>query len=301
MPEQALKIVDAPMDARSVIDQVQHIQQILKTVMKEGVHYGTIPGTKEKSLWKPGAEKILMTFRLACDPQVEDLSTADKIHYRVTANLITQSGLLAGYGIGECTSDEEKYRWRKAVCDEEFDATSEAYRRIKYGHAKNGHYTIKQIRAEPADIANTVLKMAKKRAMIDGVLTCTAASDVFHQDLEDLPYEILANSLETRPISENEIKRLENAIRALSIDSRIVLEIEAINSLSEILTPDLKRIRRLLVGLGVMPTRTLIKEMKSIEDADALREAMAYYPEGDPVRDEYAEKVTLLAAGVKNG
>jgi hypothetical protein len=33
---------------------------------------------------------------------------------------------------------------------------------------------------------NTILKMAKKRAQIDAVLTTTAASDVFAQDLEDL-------------------------------------------------------------------------------------------------------------------
>jgi hypothetical protein len=35
-------------------------------------------------------------------------------------------------------------------------------------------------------VANTVLKMAKKRALVDGVLTATAASDAFDQDLEDL-------------------------------------------------------------------------------------------------------------------
>ena len=38
----------------------------------------------------------------------------------------------------------------------------------------------------PADHYNTVLKMAKKRALVDAVLTTTAASDIFAQDLEDL-------------------------------------------------------------------------------------------------------------------
>ena len=38
----------------------------------------------------------------------------------------------------------------------------------------------------PADHYNTVLKMAKKRALVDAVLTTTAASDIFTQDLEDL-------------------------------------------------------------------------------------------------------------------
>ena len=38
----------------------------------------------------------------------------------------------------------------------------------------------------PADYYNTVLKMAKKRAHVDAMLTATAASDIFTQDLEDL-------------------------------------------------------------------------------------------------------------------
>ena len=38
----------------------------------------------------------------------------------------------------------------------------------------------------PADYYNTVKKMAKKRAMADGILTATCSSDLFTQDLEDL-------------------------------------------------------------------------------------------------------------------
>ena len=44
-------------------------------------------------------------------------------------------------------------------------------------------------KAENPDIAdtyNTVLKMAKKRAHVDAIITVTAASDIFTQDVEDL-------------------------------------------------------------------------------------------------------------------
>lgn len=44
----------------------------------------------------------------------------------------------------------------------------------------------------PADYYNTVLKMAKKRAHVDAVLTATAASDIFTQDIEDMPEVINA-------------------------------------------------------------------------------------------------------------
>ena len=34
------------------------IQEVMKGVMKEGTHFGTIPGTPEPSLWKVGAEVL---------------------------------------------------------------------------------------------------------------------------------------------------------------------------------------------------------------------------------------------------
>jgi hypothetical protein len=36
-----------------------------------------------------------------------------------------------------------------------------------------------------ADVYNTVLKMAKKRSLVDATITATAASDIFTQDVED--------------------------------------------------------------------------------------------------------------------
>lgn len=147
-----------------------------------GVHYGKIPGTPKPTLYKAGAEKILATFRIATDFEVTDLSTDDCIRYRVKVIGVLPSGEIVGYGIGECSTDEEKYRWKKPACDAEWKDTDPMLRREKY----YGTTKTKQIRTNPADLANTILKMAKKRGMIDMVLTSTAASDVFDQDLEDL-------------------------------------------------------------------------------------------------------------------
>jgi hypothetical protein len=61
-------------------------------------------------------------------------------------------------------------------------------RRIKFKKQYQGPVAqIQQIRVSPSDMANTILKMAKKRALIDAVLTATGASDIFSQDIEDLP------------------------------------------------------------------------------------------------------------------
>ena len=171
---------------------VNLMQDVMLEVMKDGTHYGTIPGTKSKSLYKAGAEKLMATFRLAAKPEVEDLSEGGEIAYRVTVNLLSSSGGFVGAGIGECSSSEDKYAWRAAVCDEEWEEAPENRRRIKYAKWQGRVEKKKQVRTNPADVANTILKMAKKRAQVDAVITATAASDIFTQDIEDLPEEVVA-------------------------------------------------------------------------------------------------------------
>jgi hypothetical protein len=173
--------------AANVREHVNLIQEVMAAVMKKDTHYGVIPGCKLPSLYKAGSEVLLTTFRIAVDPIVEDLSTPDCIRYRVKAVGRHQAtDIVVGAGIGECSTDEDKYKWRKAFSDKEFDATPETRRRIKFGR----DWSAKQVRTEPADLANTVLKMAKKRAQVDLTLTATAASDIFTQDIEDLPDEL---------------------------------------------------------------------------------------------------------------
>lgn len=171
---------------------VNLMQDVMLEVMKDGTHYGTIPGTKSKSLYKAGAEKLMATFRLAAKPEVEDLSEGGEVAYRVTVNLLSSSGGFVGAGIGEASSSEDKYAWRAAVCDEEWDETPENRRRIKFSKWQGKVEKKKQVRTNPADVANTILKMAKKRAQVDAVITATAASDIFTQDIEDLPEEVVA-------------------------------------------------------------------------------------------------------------
>lgn len=176
-----------------VVARVRRIQEVMSALMKEGTHYGKIPGTDKPTLYKPGAELILTTFRIAATPAlIEDLSTDDEIRYRVTVRGTNQAnGEVLGEMSGECSSNEEKYRWRRPVCDEEFNEAPEDRRREKWARGSGGKaYKNKQIRTSPADVANTILKMAVKRALIAMTLVTTSCSDIFAQDLEDLPEEL---------------------------------------------------------------------------------------------------------------
>ena len=177
---------------RTVGDIKSHvnvIKQILDDVMVKDTHYGVIPGCGTKpALLKAGAEKILATFMLAAEFVIDDLSTEDNKFYRVEARLTHQgTKTFMGSGIGECSSLESKYAWRVAVCEEEYEATPANLRRVHFKKGWQGKPAekVNQVRQDMYSLSNTILKMAKKRSLIDAVMNVTACSDIFFQDLDE--------------------------------------------------------------------------------------------------------------------
>ncbi|MCP4073681.1 MAG: hypothetical protein GY742_18405 [Hyphomicrobiales bacterium] len=177
------------MSIAEIKSNVQVVQNVLKNVMLKGCHYDKIKGCGDKPvLLKPGAEKILATFMIGTEIKTEDLGDGYDHRYRITCRgFHIPTGNTIGYGVGEASTAEKKYAWREAVCQEEFDEIIESRRQEywKKGYKNNSPQKILQVRQNPADLANTVLKMAKKRAMIDLCLTATACSDIFEQDLDE--------------------------------------------------------------------------------------------------------------------
>ena len=174
--------------ANEIRAQVNRIQEVMQAVMKSGIHFGVIPGAGDKpTLFKPGAEKIFATFRIAVDPVVEsETRLPDEYSVRIKA-VATCNGRELGSAMGEASSNEEKYRWRKALCQEEYDEATEDMRRMAFKRYQGKINRVPQLRVHVADISNTILKMAVKRAEVALCLQVTGASDVFAQDIEDLP------------------------------------------------------------------------------------------------------------------
>jgi hypothetical protein len=135
--------------------RIRTFQQYVREHMVEGEDYGVIPGSTKPTLFKPGAEKLNAIFGYA--PKVEITNRVEDwdkgfVSYEAKVTLINKrSGGIEAEGLGSCNSRERRYA-----------------------------------RQDAAGIANTVLKMAKKRALIDATLSATRASGLFTQDLEDL-------------------------------------------------------------------------------------------------------------------
>jgi len=180
------KVETAPLTIADLEKNVQVIQKVMQSVMIPKVHYDTIPGCGSKPmLLKPGAEKILSVFRIGTDLTIEALGDDYDFKYRIVIRgFHIPTGNTIGYGVGVCSTKEKKYAWRRVVCQGEFDDAEPDKRQNKWND--DGSQTL-QVRQSPPDIENTVLKMAKKRAMVDLCLTATACSDIFAQDLDENP------------------------------------------------------------------------------------------------------------------
>jgi hypothetical protein len=184
---------------------------LMRTAMHSDEDYGVIPGTKKPTLLKPGAEKLCLMFRLSPKYEGErepiDLGNGHR-EYVIKCDLFNSVGEFVGSGLGSCSTMESKYRWRtgprestgKPVPKDYWDKRNSDPKAalaliggvgfcVHKGDSGVWEVCIQGERVENPDIAdvyNTVLKMAKKRAYVDAVLSRTAASQIFTQDLEDM-------------------------------------------------------------------------------------------------------------------
>lgn len=196
--------------AGDVRSQVNLIQSVMQEVMRKDEHYGVIPGTGSKpSLLKAGAEKLCLVFRLAPDYEIDEKREGP--HVTITSKcMLTHipTGQRFGAGMGSCSTRESKYAFRNAAikcpnCQqaavikgkEEYGGGWVCFKK-KGGCGSKFPDGEKLIEGQPsgrvpnedlADQYNTVLKMANKRSLVAAVLNTTAASDIFTQDIEDLP------------------------------------------------------------------------------------------------------------------
>jgi hypothetical protein len=159
-----LRPVARPVD---IIEAHKEAASLIREALEDGRDYGAIPGAgPKKVLLKPGAERLCTAFGLrptydvvsyeADHDRVVEFhdrrrgpSTSAGLYRYVVKCKLERDGIVVGEGVGSCSTMEQKYVSR------------------------------------PRDSENTVLKMAKKRALVDAVLGTLSLSDRFTQDVGD--------------------------------------------------------------------------------------------------------------------
>lgn len=216
--EMSLDVAGRKAAIDDLLNKVALVMEVMKRVMKDGEHYGKIPGCGDKpALLKAGAEKLGMTFRLRPQFQINerDLGHAHR-EYSVKCTLSDGTE-----GVGSCSTMESKYRFRtgpkkptgKPVPKEYWNVRNTEPAKAQQLLGGKGFSTMKDENGgwviceqgekvendNPADCFNTCLKMAKKRAHVDAIITATACSDIFTQDVEEMVEQADA-SRSTEPI-----------------------------------------------------------------------------------------------------
>jgi len=193
------------------------LKEAMSTILTEGVDWGWIPGVDRPSLYKPGAEKVCTMFRI--DPQfrcIDKVLDGDLIMYDYDCTLydIDSGKRLASYR-GAANSREERYYWRKVWNRGEWEEYPEERRRVKRKYNRKGEVEEEwlQVRLNPWEIQNTIMKQACKRALVGAVLVGTCASSVFTQDVEEMP-EGSIEGQRGRPRGRFKPKPAENAVAA---------------------------------------------------------------------------------------
>lgn len=163
---QSLSLIDS-VDINAVqttLAKINQFQLVVQNTLKKDHDFGVIPGTNKPTLLKPGAEKIQMLFGVTSEYEVtERIQDYDKGFFAFTVCCkIYKNDMKITEGVGHCNTREKKY-----------------------------------VNQDPYTLANTCLKMAKKRAQIDATLTIASLSEVFTQDMEDLQGYLQAEQIET--------------------------------------------------------------------------------------------------------
>jgi hypothetical protein len=209
--------------------RLELLQEFVKEMMIPGQDYGIVPGVSKPSLFKPGAEKLTDIFGFS--KQVEILYRTEDwenglFNYEVKVSLINKRNqLVEAEGIGCCNSKEKRYRSQ-----------------------------------DPYNVVNTVLKMAKKRALIDAVLSATRSSGLFTQDVEDLD---ISERWDRSPQAQ-----ATRTVRGAKPGSLPV---------AEITQPQLRKVQVLAEAIGMTPhqLQALIQDMFRVNHASRLSKNQA--------------------------
>jgi len=198
------------MSADEAHAELERLQDFVRSVMVLGHDYGKIPGAGDKpTLLLPGAQKLCEIYGLA--PIIRDIEAVEEwekippfFNYRVRLALVSKrTDVTVAEGVGACNSKEVKYKYRT----EWWKGGGTPPDGQGYIKQANGGFSRKVENTETADLANTILKMAKKRALVDATLAATRSSGLFTQDIEDMSPESLGHEPATaKPAPKNKAK-----------------------------------------------------------------------------------------------
>jgi len=201
-------------DERKAVVPVINIKQMIewrnafvefaKSILKDGVDFGTYAGIEKPSLYKAGAEKLRTAFglqvKMELTNKIEDFETP-YLDYTYKCTIYNREGNSLGECEGNTNSAETKYKYVWQTTSKKPDkAKAEELKNAGLGRWKkdrdNWVWCERKENREILGLKNTIMKMAQKRAFVGAILISTGASEFFTCDIEDMEFTPVKENVE---------------------------------------------------------------------------------------------------------
>jgi hypothetical protein len=229
------------------LEEVKQFHNFIKNLLREGEDFGTVEGVSKPFLFKAGAEKICYALGLRIAVSIQTKTETDtEVAYTVKCQVIDRNDKVVSEGFGIASSNEVKY-----------------YLQIQKLINKNIPQSV-----AVKSLANTLLKMAEKRAIVDAVLHILGLSNVFTQDEDTLDTEETTVK-ETTVVNHQQQNSHDNHVGSLEDVIAGVLEESFIKFVSE--KQDINEKARLIHA----KLNKLITEASASGDEERVKTLMA--------------------------
>ncbi len=202
-------------------EALKSFKDFIKNDFVDGVDFGQIPGTDKPTLLKPGYEKIQFylgltpMFKLINRTYLPNQEKIDKVYNQQTKKYDTVKTV------------RNYYAWEWA-CELYHDGIKVA-EGVGCANTEERKYVSQYAKSEtPDSLANTVMKIAKKRAQADAILNVGGISDMYTVDLEDnegINKLKVNKENKTTKISKDQIKTIYATMGALQVTDNDIADL----------------------------------------------------------------------------
>lgn len=156
----------------------KNFKEFIKNDFVDGVDFGQIPNVNMPSLFQAGGEKVQMYLGLT--PFYKLLNSKNIENKKITDNVWSDKD----HKYQTVENHRDYYSWEWAC--ELWHGNTKVAEGVGMANTEEDKY-VNQYKGKktPHSLANTVMKIAKKRAFMDAIKSVAGISDMFTVDLED--------------------------------------------------------------------------------------------------------------------
>ena len=164
--------------------EISLLQKLVRETLVRDIDFGRIPGIPTDNLWDPGANAILNAFNCRVgERRVLSLrEEIDRLSVILEVPIISRdTGREVGSGIGAASTLETKHKYRWVSGDDAQQLGYDIAALKQRANKESGEVECRVPNPEHDELLNTIVKMASKRAEVDGAESLPGVASVLRE------------------------------------------------------------------------------------------------------------------------